>query len=84
MQLQRWCGYRYFPGENLLDLMRVFMPLTLSQGFSEMLATEISNRYRLASYRRDNLRPIEVGPRLLETPGYRLVSQAKEEGWFLQ
>ena len=77
MQLQRWCGYRHQPGENLLDLMRVFMPLTLSQGFNEMLATEISNRYRLAGYRRDNLRPIDVGPRLLETPGFRLVSAAK-------
>ena len=77
MQLQRWCGYRSVPGENTLDLVRLFIPPTLSEGYSQMLSTELSNRHRLSFYRREGLSPAEVGPRLMETPGFRLVSQAK-------
>ena len=77
MQLQRWCGYRYVPGEDTLDLARVTMPMSLANGFNQMLSVELANRHSLDTYRREGVRPIEVGFRLQQTPGYPLVSEAK-------
>jgi len=79
-QIQRWCGYRSRPGEDILDLIRVYMPEVLSQNYRELITVDKINRFRLGLH--SNVeppnRPESVFHYLREPEnGFALVSAAK-------
>ena len=80
-QMQRWCGYRSNPGEDILDLVKIYMPETLSQSYRELITVDKVNRFRLSLHSREDppSRPEEVFHYLQEPGnGFSLVSAAKE------
>lgn len=79
-QIQRWCGYRMWPGEDILDLSRVYMPEVLSMTYRELLTVETINRFRLSLHSKADPpnRPESVFHYLREPDnGFSLVSAAK-------
>lgn len=77
-QIQRWCGYRIWPGENILDLMRVHIPWDVCDDYRDMLSVECINRNRLGVYDKQSTTPENVFQYLEESPGFSLVSRMKE------
>jgi hypothetical protein len=80
-QIQRWCGYRMRPGEDILDLSKVYMPPVLSMNYRELLTVERINRFRLGLHSQATPpnRPESVFHYLREPAnGWGLVSAAKE------
>ena len=79
-QIQRWCGYRSRPGEDILDLVKIYMPETLSQSYRELITVDKVNRFKLGLHSREDppSRPEEVFHYLQEPGnGFSLVSAAK-------
>lgn len=80
-QIQRWCGYRMRPGEDILDLCKIYMPPVLSMNYRELLTIEKINRFRLGLHSQaiPPHRPEAVFHYLREPDNdWGLVSAAKE------
>ena len=76
-QMQRWCGYRSNPGEDILDLMKIYISEDLVTEYREMLSVETINRHALNAHSSMESRPADVFYLLRESNSFPLVSAAK-------
>lgn len=73
MQMGRWFGYR----EKYVDLTRIWTTEELSGWFRDLALAEEELRREIARYERENLTPIDFGPRIRSHPAMMITAQNK-------
>lgn len=73
MQMGRWFGYR----ENYVDLTRIWTTAELSGWFRDLALAEEELRREIARYERENLTPLDFGPRIRSHPAMMITAQNK-------
>lgn len=73
MQMGRWFGYR----EDYVDLTRIWTTEELSGWFRDLALAEEELRREIARYERENLTPIDFGPRIRSHPAMMITAQNK-------
>lgn len=73
MQMGRWFGFR----ETYVDLTRIWTTAELSGWFSDLALAEEELRREIARYERENLTPLDFGPRIRRHPAMMITAQNK-------
>lgn len=73
MQMGRWFGYR----EQYVDLTRIWTTEELSGWFRDLALAEEELRREIARYERENLTPMDFGPRIRSHPAMMITAQNK-------
>lgn len=73
MQMGRWFGYR----EQYVDLTRIWTTGELSGWFRDLALAEEELRREIARYERENLTPLDFGPRIRSHPAMMITAQNK-------
>jgi hypothetical protein len=73
MQMGRWFGYR----EQYVDLTRIWTTEELSGWFRDLALAEEELRREIARYERENLTPLDFGPRIRSHPAMMITAQNK-------
>lgn len=73
MQMGRWFGYR----EQYVDLTRIWTTKDLSGWFRDLALAEEELRREIARYERENLTPLDFGPRIRSHPAMMITAQNK-------
>ncbi len=73
MQMGRWFGYR----EPYVDLTRIWTSGELSGWFRDLALAEEELRREIARYERENLTPLDFGPRIRSHPAMMITAQNK-------
>jgi hypothetical protein len=73
MQMGRWFGYR----EDYVDLTRIWTTEELSGWFRDLALAEEELRREIARYERENLTPLDFGPRIRSHPVMMITAQNK-------
>ena len=73
MQMGRWFGYR----EHYVDLTRIWTTVELSGWFRDLALAEEELRREIARYERENLTPMDFGPRIRNHPAMMITAQNK-------
>lgn len=73
MQMGRWFGYR----EYYVDLTRIWTTEELSGWFRDLALAEEELRREIARYERENLTPLDFGPRIRSHPVMMITAQNK-------
>jgi hypothetical protein len=73
MQMGRWFGYR----EPYVDLTRIWTTEQLSGWFRDLAMAEEELRREIARYERENLTPLDFGPRIRSHPAMMITAQNK-------
>lgn len=73
MQMGRWFGYR----EQYVDLTRIYTTMELSGWFQDLALSEEELRREIARYERENLTPLDFGPRIRSHPAMMITAQNK-------
>ncbi|MEX2149662.1 MAG: Z1 domain-containing protein [Steroidobacteraceae bacterium] len=73
MQMGRWFGYR----EQYVDLTRIWTTEELSGWFRDLALAEEELRQEIARYERENLTPIDFGPRIRRHPAMMITARNK-------
>jgi len=73
MQMGRWFGYR----EPYVDLTRIWTTVELSGWFRDLALAEEELRREIARYERENLTPLDFGPRIRSHPAMMITAQNK-------
>lgn len=73
MQMGRWFGYH----EHYVDLTRIWTTEELSGWFRDLALAEEELRREIARYERENLTPIDFGPRIRSHPAMMITAQNK-------
>lgn len=73
MQMGRWFGYR----ETYVDLTRIWTTAELSGWFRDLALAEEELRREIARYERENLTPLDFGPRIRSHPAMMITAQNK-------
>lgn len=73
MQMGRWFGYR----EHYVDLTRIWTTEELSGWFRDLALAEEELRREIARYERENLTPLDFGPRIRSHPAMMITAQNK-------
>jgi hypothetical protein len=73
MQMGRWFGYR----EQYVDLTRIWTTEELSGWFRDLALAEEELRREIARYERENLTPLDFGPRIRSHPAMMITAQDK-------
>lgn len=76
MQMGRWFGYR----EQYVDLTRIWTTEELSGWFRDLALAEEELRSEIARYERENLTPLDFGPRIRSHPVMMITAQNKMGG----
>lgn len=76
MQMGRWFGYR----EQYVDLTRIWTTEELSGWFRDLALAEEELRREIARYERENLTPLDFGPRIRSHPVMMITAQNKMGG----
>ena len=75
MQMGRWFGYR----EEYVDLTRLWTTSELAEMFRDIALAEEELRHEIARYERENLTPLDFGPKIRAHP-VMLVTAANKLG----
>jgi len=73
MQMGRWFGYR----EQYVDLTRICTTAELSGWFRDLALAEEELRREITRYERENLTPLNFGPRIRSHPAMMITAQNK-------
>jgi len=73
MQMGRWFGYR----ESYVDLTRIWTTEELSGWFRDLALAEEELRREIVRYERENLTPLDFGPRIRSHPAMMITAQNK-------
>lgn len=73
MQMGRWFGYR----ETYVDLTRIWTTSELSGWFRDLALAEEELRREIARYERENLTPLDFGPRIRQHPAMMITAANK-------
>lgn len=73
MQMGRWFGYR----EQYVDLTRIWTTAELSGWFRDLALAEEELRREITRYERENLTPLDFGPRIRSHPAMMITAQNK-------
>jgi hypothetical protein len=73
MQMGRWFGFR----EHYVDLTRIWTTEELSGWFRDLALAEEELRREIARYERENLTPLDFGPRIRSHPMMMITAQNK-------
>ncbi|MBI2313637.1 MAG: Z1 domain-containing protein [Betaproteobacteria bacterium] len=73
MQMGRWFGYR----EQYVDLTRIQTTAELSGWFRDLALAEEELRHEITRYERENLTPLDFGPRIRSHPVMMITAQNK-------
>lgn len=73
MQMGRWFGYR----EQYVDLTRIWTTAELSGWFRDLALAEEELRREIVRYERENLTPLDFGPRIRAHPAMMITAQNK-------
>jgi Z1 domain-containing protein len=73
MQMGRWFGYR----EHYVDLTKIWTTLELSGWFRDLALAEEELRREIARYERENLTPLDFGPRIRSHPAMMITANNK-------
>jgi len=73
MQMGRWFGYR----EHYVDLTRIWTTEELSGWFRDLALAEEELRREIVRYERENLTPLDFGPRIRSHPAMMITAQNK-------
>lgn len=73
MQMGRWFGYR----EHYVDLTRIWTTEELSGWFRDLALAEEELRREIARYERENLTPLDFGPRIRSHPAMMITARNK-------
>jgi hypothetical protein len=73
MQMGRWFGYR----EPYVDLTRIWTTEELAGWFHDVALAEEELRREIARYERENLTPLDFGPRIRSHPAMMITAQNK-------
>jgi hypothetical protein len=73
MQMGRWFGYR----EHYVDLTRICTTSELSGWFRDLALAEEELRREIARYERENLTPLDFGPRIRSHPALMITARNK-------
>lgn len=76
MQMGRWFGYR----EQYVDLTRIWTTEELSGWFRDLALAEEELRREVARYERENLTPLDFGPRIRSHPAMMITAENKMGG----
>jgi hypothetical protein len=73
MQMGRWFGYR----EQYVDLARIWTTEELAGWFRDLAFAEEELRREIARYERENLTPLDFGPRIRSHPAMMITARNK-------
>ncbi len=73
MQMGRWFGFR----ESYVDLTRIWTTAELAGWFRDLALAEEELRREIARYERENLTPLDFGPRMRSHPAMMITSRDK-------
>lgn len=73
MQMGRWFGYR----ENYVDLTRLWTTVELAEMFRDIALAEEELRREIARYERENLTPLDFGPKIRAHPVMLVTAENK-------
>jgi len=73
MQMGRWFGFR----EDYVDLTRIWTTAELAGWFRDLALAEEELRREIARYERENLTPLDFGPRIRSHPAMMITSRDK-------
>jgi hypothetical protein len=73
MQMGRWFGYR----EDYVDLTRIFTTSELSGWFRDLALAEEDLRRDIARYEKENLTPLDFGPKIRSHPSMMITAKNK-------
>lgn len=73
MQMGRWFGYR----EHYVDLTRIYTTSELSGWFRDLALAEEELRREISRYERENLTPLDFGPRIRSHPAMMITARNK-------
>lgn len=76
MQMGRWFGFR----EQYVDLTKIWTTEELSGWFRDLALAEEELRREIARYERENLTPLDFGPRIRSHPVMMITAQNKMGG----
>ena len=73
MQMARWFGYR----EDYVDLTGIWTTVELAGWFRDLALAEEELRCEITRYERENLTPLDFGPRIRSHPAMMVTAQNK-------
>jgi len=76
MQMGRWFGYR----ESYVDLTKLYTTKELAGRFRDLALAEEELRREIARYKRENLTPLDFGPRIRSHPAMMITARNKMGG----